>query len=149
MTRRACDKCASARLSSALALIEELTLKNTWWDSVDGFAGIGGGILRCNPFARGIVWDWSAHASFWINRLAILHQNGWGAATDETALFKLCLAHAPSQEFFIRKAIGWALRDYAWVSPAAVQAFVAANHAKLSALSAREALKNVGEGTAN
>lgn len=127
-----------------LAQIEELALKHSWWDSVDGLANIGGAVLRRNPPARGVVWDWSAHESFWINRLAILHQNGWGAETDEKALFKLCLTHAASEEFFIRKAIGWALRDYAWTNAAAVQSFVAANRARLSALSVREALKNVG-----
>jgi 3-methyladenine DNA glycosylase AlkD len=79
-----------------------------------------------------------------VNRLAILHQIGWGATTDETILFKLCLTHAANEEFFVRKAIGWALRDNAWVNPAAVQGFVEANLSRLSALSAREALKNVG-----
>jgi 3-methyladenine DNA glycosylase AlkD len=64
--------------------------------------------------------------------------------TDKKVLFKLCLAHAHNEEFFIRKAIGWALRDYAWIHPQAVQTFVDANRSKLSALSAREALKNIG-----
>ncbi len=86
---------------------------------------------------------WSAHPSFWVNRLAILHQKGWGALTDQKVLFNLCLAHAHHEEFFVRKAIGWALRDYAWTHPQAVQTFVEANRSKLSALSVREALKNI------
>jgi 3-methyladenine DNA glycosylase AlkD len=128
---------------ATLALIEELALTHSWWDSVDGLASVGSTILRHHADARDVVWEWSAHTSFWINRLAILHQNGWGDMTDKNVLFKLCLAHAHNEEFFIRKAIGWALRDYAWIHPQAVQAFVEANRGKLSALSAREALKNV------
>jgi 3-methyladenine DNA glycosylase AlkD len=126
-----------------LALIKELALTHSWWDSVDGLASVGSAILRHYPDARDVVWEWSAHASFWINRLAILHQNGWGDKTNKKVLFKLCLAHAHNEEFFIRKAIGWALRDYAWTHPQAVQAFVEANRSKLSALPAREALKNI------
>jgi 3-methyladenine DNA glycosylase AlkD len=125
-------------------LIEELALTHSWWDSVDGLASVGSTLLRHHADARDVVWEWSAHASFWINRLAILHQNGWGDMTDKKVLFKLCLAHGHNEEFFIRKAIGWALRDYAWIRPQAVQAFVDANRSKLSALSAREALKNIG-----
>jgi 3-methyladenine DNA glycosylase AlkD len=128
---------------ATFALIEELALQKSWWDSVDGLAAIGSSILRRAPAERDIVKAWSAHPSFWVNRLAILHQKGWGADTDETVLFDLCLAHVSNKEFFIRKAIGWALRDYAWTNPAAVQAFVDENRTKLSPLSQREALKNV------
>jgi 3-methyladenine DNA glycosylase AlkD len=134
---------------TTLNLIEEFTLKKSWWDCVDGLAGVGSSILRHNADARDIVWAWSAHESFWVNRLAILHQNGWGDMTDEKVLFKLCIshtnAHAHNDEFFVRKAIGWALREYAWTNPKAVQTFVEANRTKLSALSIREALKNVGD----
>jgi 3-methyladenine DNA glycosylase AlkD len=133
---------------ATLTLIEELALQKSWWDSVDGFAGIASGILRRNPNLRDIVWRWSAHPSFWVNRLAILHQNGWRHETDSSILFKLCLAHAESKEFFIRKAIGWALRDYAWVNAPTVQDFVQQNRARLAKLSIREALKNVGEADA-
>jgi 3-methyladenine DNA glycosylase AlkD len=128
---------------ATLTLIEELTLKNSWWDSVDGLASVGSKVLRLHPDARAVVGAWSAHESFWVNRLAILHQNGWREMTDKKVLFKLCLAHAHNPEFFVRKAIGWALREYAWINPQAVQAFVEANRSKLSALSAREALKNL------
>jgi 3-methyladenine DNA glycosylase AlkD len=79
-----------------------------------------------------------------VNRLAILHQLGWRGDTDQEVLFTICLAHTGNEVFFIRKAIGWALRDYAWSNPAAVQTFVKANLTTLSKLSVREALKNVG-----
>lgn len=130
--------------SSTIALIEELALENSWWDSVDGFAAIASAILRRNLHLRDVVWRWSAHPSFWMNRLAILHQNGWKIETDSAILFKLCRAHGGNREFFIRKAIGWALRDYAYANAPAVRDFVAKNRANLSPLSVREALKNVG-----
>jgi 3-methyladenine DNA glycosylase AlkD len=129
--------------SATLALIEELALKNSWWDSVDGLANVASTVLQHNASTRNIVWTWSAHTSFWVNRLAILHQNAWGSMTDEAVLFKLCLAHSHSDEFFIRKAIGWALRDYAWSNATSVRVFVDANREKLSPLSVREALKNI------
>lgn len=129
--------------AKTLSLIEALALKHSWWDTVDGLAKVGSDILKRQPDQREIVWRWSAHPSFWVNRLAILHQKSWNEQTDEATLFKVCLAHAHSQEFFVRKAIGWALRDYAWTRPEAVRAFVEANRAMLSPLTVREALKNI------
>ena len=71
------------------------------------------------------------------------HQLGRGPATDEARLYRMCLARADEREFFIRKAIGWALRDYAWRYPDAVDAFVSEHRAELSALTIREATKNL------
>jgi 3-methyladenine DNA glycosylase AlkD len=130
---------------SSLLLVEALALNNSWWDSVDGLASVASTVLRQHPNARGIVRAWAVHESFWVNRLAILHQNGWGPLTDQALLFELCLAHAHTQEFFIRKAIGWALRDYARHKPNEVRNFVQANRHSLSALSVREALKHIGD----
>jgi 3-methyladenine DNA glycosylase AlkD len=129
--------------AATLALLEELALKKSWWDCVDGLAGVGSTLLLQHNEARAVVNTWSAHESFWVNRLAILHQNGWGLKTDQKLLFNLCLEHASNEEFFIRKAIGWALRDYAWKNPVAVNTFVESNRHILSALSTREALKNI------
>jgi len=139
---------AAKKLDAAMTLdqVEAFTQTKTWWDSVDVFAGIASDILHRNPNLRDIVWRWSEHPNFWVNRLAILHQNGWKRDTDPAILFKLALDHADSDQFFIRKAIGWALRDYAWVEAAAVQGFVSENRTKLSPLTVREALKNVGSG---
>ena len=119
--------------AATLQLIEELTQRKSWWDSVDGLAGIASSLLRRNVQERGIVWAWSSHNSFWMNRVAILHQIGWAEETDKAILFTLCLAHAASEEFFVRKAIGWALRDYAWSNPTAVKKFTNENCNKLSA----------------
>ena len=80
---------------------------------------------------------------FWLRRIALLHQLGWGEATDQKRLFRYCLQQAGEQEFFIRKAIGWALRDYARHAPQAVADFLTHNGAVLSPLSRREAAKHL------
>ena len=82
------------------------------------------------------------HEDFWLRRIAMLHQLGWRADTDAAWLFGAALALAPEDEFFIRKAIGWALRDYARHAPAEVLAFATEHRQQLSALTRREALKH-------
>jgi 3-methyladenine DNA glycosylase AlkD len=129
--------------ATMLQLIERLALEKSWWDCVDELASIASGILLLNPGERTIVTRWSAHPSFWINRLAILHQKNWNGATEAETLFDVCLEHAHNPEIFIRKAIGWALREYAWSNPHAVRQFVDENRDRLSPLSTREALKNM------
>jgi 3-methyladenine DNA glycosylase AlkD len=128
-----------------LIVIERLARQKQWWDSVDGFASVAATVVRRNPELVSTVNRWSTDTDFWINRLAILNQNGQGVATDETRLFSVCLQHASSSEFFIRKAIGWALRDYAWANPSSVREFVSTHRDRFSPLSRREALKNCGE----
>jgi 3-methyladenine DNA glycosylase AlkD len=79
----------------------------------------------------------------WLVRTAILHQVRYRDTTDSERLFRYCAAQAGHRDFFVRKAIGWALREYAKVAPGAVREFVGA-HSELSSLSRREALKNIG-----
>jgi 3-methyladenine DNA glycosylase AlkD len=79
----------------------------------------------------------------WLRRVALLHQLEWKARTDEPRLFRYCLLCAHEPEFFIRKAIGWALRQYARTNPAAVRQFLTVNRAQLSGLSLREAAKHL------
>jgi 3-methyladenine DNA glycosylase AlkD len=81
--------------------------------------------------------------SFWIRRIAMTHQLGWRLETDEARLFGYALRLAPEREFFIRKAVGWALRDYAKWAPQAVGGFVAAHRERLSPLTLREATKHL------
>jgi 3-methyladenine DNA glycosylase AlkD len=123
-----------------------LARQRAWWDSVDGMAGIVGEVLRTERQRGG---DGHAHmdgalrhADFWLRRIAMLHQLGWRADTDAGWLFGAALALAPEDEFFIRKAIGWALRDYARHAPAEVLAFATEHRQQLSPLSYREALKH-------
>jgi 3-methyladenine DNA glycosylase AlkD len=85
---------------------------------------------------------WRQNQNFWLRRSAIIHQLGFQTKTDAQRLFQYCLENANSEEFFIRKGIGWALRQYARSNPQAVYQFVEQYQDKLSALSIREALKH-------
>ena len=123
-----------------------LARQRAWWDSVDGMAGIVGDVLQVELRRGG---DGHAHMvpalrheDFWLRRIAMLHQLGWRADTDAGWLFEAALALAHEDEFFIRKAIGWALRDYARHAPAEVLAFATQHRLQLSALTRREALKH-------
>ena len=123
-----------------------LARQRAWWDSVDGMAGIVGEVLQAEHQRGG---DGHAHmdgtlrhADFWLRRIAMLHQLGWRADTDAAWLFGAALALAHEDEFFIRKAIGWALRDYARHAPTEVLAFATEHRQRLSPLSYREALKH-------
>ena len=80
---------------------------------------------------------------FWLRRIALLHQLDWKQDTDAARLFAYCLRCADEREFFIRKAIGWALRQYARTNPVAVRQFLTTNREKLSGLSFREASKHL------
>ena len=131
-----------SHLPTLLALVRQ----RAWWDSVDGMAGIVGDVLQAELRRGG---DGHAHMDaalqhedFWLRRIAMLHQLGWRADTDAGWLFDAALALAHEDEFFIRKAIGWALRDYARHAPAEVLAFATEHRLQLSPLSYREALKH-------
>ena len=80
---------------------------------------------------------------FWLRRVAILHQLAWKDKTDQARLFRYCLQCASESEFFIRKAIGWALRQYARAEPDAVRTFLKKHSNTLSGLSLREAGKHL------
>ena len=83
-----------------------------------------------------------SHESLWIRRIAMTHQLGWRLETDTGRLFRYAENLAPEEDFFIRKAIGWALRDYARWNSRAVQKFLAESTQSFSALSVREACKH-------
>jgi len=83
--------------------------------------------------------EWIDDENFWLQRTAILHQLRYKKQTDEKRLFAYCLKYAAQKEFFIRKAIGWALREYSKTNPAAVKRFV--KGAPLSNFSKKEAMK--------
>jgi 3-methyladenine DNA glycosylase AlkD len=84
-----------------------------------------------------------ADDDFWVRRIALLHQLGWRENTDAARLFSYCVAQAHEKEFFIQKAIGWALRDYARDAPDAVREFTARHRNILAPLSYREANKHL------
>jgi 3-methyladenine DNA glycosylase AlkD len=129
------------QLSAAeIPALQALVLRKSWWDSVDGLAGVIGDVLRFEHHGMDQALQ---HDSFWMRRIALLHQLGWRGKTDEARLFRYSLRLGDENEFFIQKAIGWALRDYARHAPDNVAQFINANIACLSKLSIREAGKHL------
>ena len=137
-----------ARLDlSAVAPLLDLAQREPWWDTVDGLAGIVGDVLRAarrnDPGAQAAMDAALRHDCLWLRRIAMIHQLGWRLETDTIRLFGYAETLAPEGDFFLRKAIGWALRDYARWNPQAVRDFVAALGGRLSPLSAREATRRI------
>lgn len=126
-----------------IALIEHLLTTNSWWDSVDALAKyLLGGYLRQFPEqTKSVIDRFSDSENMWLNRSAIIFQLDYKKETNAQLLFAQCIKHRESKEFFIQKAIGWALREYGKTNPAVVREFVAG--AGLKPLSIREALKNL------
>jgi len=127
-----------------LDLIERLILSKSWWDTVDMLAGKTAGYLFIlfPDLQLPRVTEWITHADFWINRSAIIHQLNYKNKTDFELLKKAILPHIHSSEFFLRKAIGWALRQYSRTNPQEVIQFVQ-EQGDLSNLSKKEALRLV------
>ncbi len=126
-----------------IQLIENLITTNSWWDSVDVIAKfILGGYLQLFPFETdNVISRFSNSENMWINRSTILFQLGYKEKTNFDLLKLVCEKHKKSTEFFIQKAIGWALREYAKINPEAVKDFVLVSN--LKKMSEKEALKNL------
>ncbi|OQS10400.1 hypothetical protein B0T37_00720 [Chromobacterium violaceum] len=128
--------------ASALPRLLALATEKSWWDTVDGLAAwVIGAQVRARRELQADMDRLAGDGDFWLRRVAILHQLYWKRETDVARLFRYCAANAADTEFFIRKAIGWALREYAYTDAEAVRGFVAS--AALSPLSRREALKRI------
>ncbi len=134
---------------AALALYHHLVVTGAWWDLVDGVAAHQvGRILRGDPDAvTPVVRSWAREDDLWVRRTAVLCQLGSKTDTDTDLLEDVLTANLEGSpygdRFFIRKAVGWALREFGRTDPAWVRAFVAAHEAELSGLSRREALRNL------
>ncbi|XVU27537.1 DNA alkylation repair protein [Actinoplanes sp. CA-054009] len=127
-----------------LGVVRTLVTTKSWWDTVDPLATrVTGGLVTRHPALTASMDEWARDQNMWVVRTAILHQLHYGAATDTDRLFRYCRDQAGHRDFFIRKAIGWALRQYARTDPGAVRAFVSENSARLSGLSIREATKHL------
>ncbi|MBU2940472.1 DNA alkylation repair protein [Lacinutrix sp. C3R15] len=124
-------------------LIEKLITTNSWWDSVDFIAKqILGKYLIIHPNeTEKIIRDFSNSNNMWLNRCSIIFQLGYKENTNKQLLFNQCLKHKNSNEFFIQKAIGWALREYGSYNPKDVLTFVKSNN--LKPLSTREAIRKL------
>ena len=131
---------------AALPMYEEMIVTGAWWDLVDGIAGHRLGLLlrRFPREMRREMLAWSRSDDLWKRRSAILCQLTFKKDTDLDLLYATIEPALDSKEFFLRKAIGWALRQYAWTDPKQIRMYVREHERALSPLSKREALKNVG-----
>ncbi|MEU0373751.1 DNA alkylation repair protein [Streptomyces sp. NPDC006283] len=138
--RRHAGRCSSGFLPVARRLVVTVP----WWDTVDVLAvHVVGPLVAADPALRSVMDEWIDDEDLWVARTALLHQLRFRQATDTQRLFQYCLRSAGHPDFFIRKAIGWALREYAKTDPDAVRDFVAGARDRLSPLSVREATKHL------
>jgi 3-methyladenine DNA glycosylase AlkD len=159
---------APYRTFAAVAMLEEMIVTGAWWDYVDALATHHlGDVLRAELEAgrgarmRALLLRWARGGNVWKRRAAILCQIRFKSDTDLRLLYD-CIEPSllPQQsrgerserperkdirhDFFIRKSIGWALRQYAWTDAGEVRRYVSVHRDRLSPLSVREAMKNVG-----
>lgn len=130
---------------AALPLYERLIREGAWWDLVDDVAiRLSGRVWAADRAWVSPVMDaWIDDPDLWIRRSALIGQIKHGSNTDAARLFDYCLRCAPETGFFIRKAIGWALREYAKTDPGAVRTFLLTHRDALSGLSFREASRHL------
>jgi 3-methyladenine DNA glycosylase AlkD len=129
----------------SMEMYEEMIVSGAWWDYVDAIASRRvGPILRQFPAPmKRLMRQWSRCDNLWKRRTSILCQLGAKSSTDLKLLYDCIEPSIGEKEFFLRKAIGWALRQYAWTDAAEVVRYVGEKGDRLSPLSKREALKNV------
>lgn len=125
-----------------LQILRQWVEKSDWWDIVDTIAGHHlGAIAIISPDAKEVIKSWAQDSNFWLRRCAILFQLKYKKETDQEFLFYVCKELANEKEFFIRKAIGWSLREYSKTNPNAVRIFINQNREILSPLSIKEGSK--------
>lgn len=129
-----------------ITTLEYLLITKSWWDTVDTIAGntVGTHFKRFPAVKEKYLRKWRKSDNFWLRRTTLLFQLGYKKETDFKLLCETIRENLGSDEFFINKAIGWALRQYAWTDPKPVKKFVK-DTKELHPLSRREALKNIGE----
>jgi 3-methyladenine DNA glycosylase AlkD len=129
-----------------LPTLEAMILTKSWWDTVDGIApALVGNILKRYPETRkAYIYKWAESPNIWLQRSAIIFQLKYGKDTDWDLLCETILLHDQSKEFFVRKAQGWALRQYSRYAPEKVHQFIEVNP-QLSGLTKKEALKLIGK----
>lgn len=116
---------------------------NQWWDSIDVMNTIIGDIGLLDPRVDELMLKWSTDKDFWLRRVAITHQLMRKINTNTELLEKILVNNFGSDEFFINKAIGWALRDYSKTDPDWVRNFIENHWEKMSKLSIREGSKYI------
>jgi 3-methyladenine DNA glycosylase AlkD len=129
-----------------MPMLEELVVSGAWWDLVDELAMVVGDLLAKYPREiRPLMHRWSTDPNLWKRRVSIICQLRFKAKTDLDLLYANIEPNLADRDFFIRKAIGWALRQYAWTDLKEVERYVREHEVELSGLSKREALKNLAK----
>ncbi|WP_314084704.1 DNA alkylation repair protein [uncultured Gemella sp.] len=124
-----------------ISRLKYLIVTKSWWDTVDLLAKVVGSlVIRIEGYDQ-IMLEWSKDSNIWLRRVAILHQLSFKEKVDEIILDKILVNNLGDSEFFINKAIGWALRDYSKSNPEWVTKFIEKNRENMANLSLREASK--------
>ncbi len=115
----------------------------SWWDTIDFLCKVIGDIGSRDPRVKGLMIDWSKDENIWLKRTAIEHQLGLKDRTDAELLEQIIANNFGSKEFFVNKAIGWALRDYSKTNPEFVKGFINRHKDEMDVLSIKEASKYI------
>jgi 3-methyladenine DNA glycosylase AlkD len=127
---------------SIIATVEHLVTTKPWWDTIDELSqNVVGPLVAAHADLRATMDRWIEADDFWLARAALLHQNRYRMRTHRDLLFSYCLRRSADREFFIRKAIGWALREYSKTDARATIEFVREHDTEFSGLTKTEALK--------
>jgi len=128
---------------SDLPNLKKLAQTKSWWDTVDLLAKVVGSlVIRIEGYDQ-IMLEWSKDSNIWLKRVAILYQLSLKDKVDEIILDKILVNNLGDNEFFINKAVGWALRDYSKFNPEWVREFIKKNKDNMANLSIREASKYI------
>ncbi len=140
------QKYLSLATDQIILTLEKMIRTNSWWDTVDIISSslVGPTLLRF-PKLKLVVDVWIQDSDMWIRRSALIFQLRYKHETDEELLFNYCCCVMSEKEFFIKKAIGWALREYSKTSPKSVSNFIYMYRSKLSPLSIREGLEIISK----
>lgn len=138
------------RTFELVGLYEELIVSGAWWDLIDGLAPARLAELQdiAPDATRALLLTWSRSDNLWLRRAAVLSQLKRKSATDPALLAQLIAPSLSHPAFFVQKAIGWALREYAYIAPAWVDDYVTAHGDRISALARREGTKHLRKLTA-
>ena len=124
-----------------ISKLKYLIVTNSWWDTVDLLAKVVGNlVIRIEGYNKTML-EWSKDSNIWLRRVAILYQLSLKEKVDEKVLDEILENNLGDNEFFINKAVGWALRDYSKFNPEWVTKFIEKNRENMANLSLREASK--------
>ena len=149
--KRECQYVAALYLKSMQKFLEitdfeklkKLVIKKAWWDTVDILDRIIGSLIYRDETLKKEILKWSVDDNIWLRRVAIDHQLLRKEKTDTDLLEKILVNNLNHTEFFINKAIGWALRDYSKTNPQWVKGFIEKYKNNMASLSIREASKYI------